>query len=131
MRCSAPTPPRAAASSSRAAPPTGPTAWPAATSRWSRSPATSSTASAAAKPAATTTTKAPVTTTTKAPVTTTTAAPTSSACGGVATLAKTGGGTWTCSFGDEFNDGSLDRTKWTPQKTEGSNYSSMQQDCYM
>ena len=77
---------------------------------------------------ATTTTKAPTTTTT-APTTTTTAAPLT--CGGVPTLPKAGGGTWTCSFDDEFTATTLDRTKWFPQPTDGSGFSSGGQDCYV
>jgi len=34
-------------------------------------------------------------------------------CG--AALPKLGGGTWQCTFADEFNGTSLDRTKWMPQ----------------
>jgi hypothetical protein len=85
----------------------------------------------------TTTTKAPTTTTTAAPTTTTTApsttttAPTTTttttapggACGGVS-IPKATGGTWACSFSDEFDGSVLDRTKWLPQQTATSNYTS-------
>ena len=85
----------------------------------------------------TTTTKAPTTTTTAAPPTSTTApsttttAPTTTTtttvpgdpCGGVS-IPKATGGTWTCSFSDEFDGSALDRTKWLPQQTATSNYTS-------
>ena len=78
------------------------------------------------QPAATTTTVAPTTTTTTAPTTTTTVAPTTTSTtpptADCTTLPKAGGGTWTCSFDDEFNGTSLDRTKWTPQKTASGSF---------
>lgn len=37
-------------------------------------------------------------------------------CGGV-TIAKPGGGTWTCTADDEFNGTALDATSWTPLDT--------------
>jgi beta-glucanase (GH16 family) len=42
-------------------------------------------------------------------------------CGGV-TMQKPGGGTWTCTFDDEFNGTSLDTTKWVVQLTSNSGY---------
>ena len=42
-------------------------------------------------------------------------------CGGTA-IAKPGGGLWQCSFDDEFNATSLDRSEWTPQLTSNSGY---------
>jgi beta-glucanase (GH16 family) len=79
----------------------------------------------------TTTTAAPTTTTT-APTTTTTEPPSGDGpCGGVGTKARSDGGTWTCSFYDEFSGTSLDRTKWLPQTTDGSGFSSGTQDCFM
>lgn len=42
----------------------------------------------------------------------------SSPCG--ASIAKPGGGTWTCTFADDFNGNSLDTTKWTPVLTSWS-----------
>jgi beta-glucanase (GH16 family) len=73
---------------------------------------------------ATTTTTAPTTTTT-APTTTTTAPTTTTTdptapCGG--SLPKAGGGTWQCSWSDEFDGTSLDRTKWLPQTTAASGF---------
>jgi beta-glucanase (GH16 family) len=35
---------------------------------------------------------------------------------------KEGGGTWSCTFADEFSGTELDRSKWTPQVTGGSNF---------
>jgi beta-glucanase (GH16 family) len=70
--------------------------------------------------------------TTTAPSSTSTTATTSNPnalCGGVATLPKAGGGTWTCTWSDEFTGDQLDRTKWRPQTTEGSNFSSNNLDC--
>ena len=81
-------------------------------------------------PEPTTTTTAPSTTTT-APTTTEIPTPGEGPCGGVLTKPRTGGGTWTCSFHDEFSGASLDRTKWVPQKTDGSSFSSGGQDCYV
>ncbi len=50
-------------------------------------------------------------------------------CGG-AVLAKPGGGTWTCSWYDEFNGSSLDRTKWVPQQTAYSSFTTGV-ECFM
>ncbi len=41
---------------------------------------------------------------------------------GAATMAKPGGGTWTCSFDDEFSGTALDTTKWVAQQTANSGY---------
>lgn len=49
------------------------------------------------------------------------AAQTAPYCG--ATLVKPGGGTWQCTFDDEFNSPALDRTKWTPITTAASGLS--------
>ena len=117
-------------------------AWPlaSATSPAGAAPRTTSTATAKCtvlqqllgqcKKPTTTTTVAPSTTTTVAPTTTTTWAP-STACGGYATVPKTGGGVWTCSFGDEFNGTALDRSMWLPQTTKGSGFDSNDHDCFM
>jgi beta-glucanase (GH16 family) len=43
------------------------------------------------------------------------AAPRASDCGGGAVMPATGGGYWHCSFSDEFDGSSLDRSKWLPQ----------------
>jgi beta-glucanase (GH16 family) len=43
-------------------------------------------------------------------------------CG--AALPKPGGGLWECTFADEFNGTSLDRTKWLPQTNFGTGTSS-------
>ena len=78
-----------------------------------------------------TTTTAPTTTTTAATTTTTEPPSGDGPCGGVATKAKATGGTWTCSFYDEFTGDALDRSKWIPQQTNGSGFSSAQKDCYV
>jgi hypothetical protein len=69
------------------------------------------------------------TTTTAPPSTTTTAAPTTSTaptvptttvapdCGGQATVPKPGGGTWSCTFSDDFDGPTLDPAKWIPLAT--------------
>ncbi len=68
-------------------------------------------------PPTTTTTTVPSTTTT-APTTSTTTAPSGPDCG--AAIPKAGGGTWQCTWVDELNGTSLDRTKWIPQTTAAS-----------
>jgi beta-glucanase (GH16 family) len=53
---------------------------------------------------------------------------------GSALIAKPGGGYWQCSFDDEFNGTSLDRSQWTPQTTSTSAYTSGpagSQACYV
>ena len=47
---------------------------------------------------------------------------TSGSDAGCTALPKSGGGTWTCTFDDEFNGTTLDRTKWTPQLTANSGF---------
>lgn len=82
--------------------------------------------------AAQTTTTGPTTTATPSTTTTTTLAPTpTTACGGVPTLPRAGGGVWTCDFNDEFNGTALDRTTWFPQPTKGSGFDSNDHDCFM
>lgn len=71
----------------------------------------------------------PATTTTSTTSTTTTVPGT--ACGGVATEPKSGGGVWTCAWGDEFNGTALTRSLWLPQTTKGSGFSSNGWDCFM
>jgi len=82
----------------------------------------------------TTTTVAPTTTTTVAPTTTTTVAPTTTTTApppdGCESLPKAGGGTWECTFSDEFDGTSLDTSKWTPQTTAASGYHSGP-ECFM
>lgn len=57
----------------------------------------------------------------------TTALP-ASPCG--APVARPGGGTWECTFADDFDGTELDRTKWVPQETEGSGYTS-RNECFL
>jgi beta-glucanase (GH16 family) len=82
----------------------------------------------------TSTTRATTTTASTMPTTTTTAFdpgdPTKE-CGGFTTLPRAGGGTWRCSFDDEFVGTTLDRTKWSPQTTAYTGFSSGGQDCFM
>ena len=54
----------------------------------------------------------------------------SSACGGHPTLPKPGGGTWRCSFDDEFNGTALNTRIWTPQLTATSGFHSGP-ECYV
>jgi beta-glucanase (GH16 family) len=78
--------------------------------------------------------KAPTPTPTPSPTPTPAPSPTptsSTACGGVATLPKAGGGVWTCSFNDEFNGTTLDRSMWLPQPTKGTGFDSNDHDCFM
>lgn len=46
------------------------------------------------------------------------------------TLAKPGGGTWACTFYDNFDGDTLDRTKWVPQ-TDFVNGSDTRYSCYI
>jgi beta-glucanase (GH16 family) len=76
--------------------------------------------------APTTTTTVPPTTTTAAPTTTvapttTTAPPAAGSCGGTPVL-KADGSPWQCSFDDEFDGSSLDRSKWVVQTTAASGF---------
>ncbi len=65
------------------------------------------------------------------------AAPTSNAsnlaspgnCGGVGPDGVSG--SWTCTFDDEFNGTSLDTTKWVPQQTATSGYTSGDTACFV
>jgi beta-glucanase (GH16 family) len=77
----------------------------------------------------TTTTTAQPTTTTAAPTTTTTAPPVDGTCGGTAGL-KDDGSAWQCSFDDEFNGTSVDRSNWLVQTTASSGYHSGQ-ECFV
>jgi beta-glucanase (GH16 family) len=51
------------------------------------------------------------------------------ACG--ARIPKGTGGYWECTFWDDFNGGSLDRTKWIPQQTATSGYLSGPTACFV
>lgn len=51
-------------------------------------------------------------------------------CGGT-TLAKAGGGTWQCTFDDEFDGTALDGTKWIAQQTANSGYANGPTACYV
>ena len=68
---------------------------------------------------------------TPSPTATTPPPATDTACGGVATLPRAGGGVWTCAFNDEFNGTSLDRSMWLPQPTKGTGFDSNDHDCFM
>ena len=52
-----------------------------------------------------------------------TAAPTYT-CGGEVPPARADGSAWVCTYNDEFSSLTLDRTRWTPQKTIGSDFTS-------
>ncbi len=41
------------------------------------------------------------------------------------------GGTWQCTFADEFDGQALDRTKWAPQRTEASGFTSGKTACFV
>ena len=56
------------------------------------------------------------------------APPAPTTCGGEVPAPKPGGGTWTCTFDDEFNTttgdpSALDLDRWIPQTTDNSDYS--------
>lgn len=50
-------------------------------------------------------------------------------CGGVATVPKTGGGTWSCHWSDEFSGSDLDRDVWHVQVSGEGSFDSDDQDC--
>lgn len=54
---------------------------------------------------------------------------TGTGCGG-SLLPKAGGGYWTCSFDDEFDGSALDRSKWVPQTTAASGFTTGV-ECFM
>ena len=54
--------------------------------------------------------------------------PSGPSCGSTE-VTKTDGTPWTCTFGDDFRGTSLDTTKWTPIKTETSQFS--YGDCFL
>ncbi len=54
----------------------------------------------------------------------------SSACGGVSTVARPGGGTWRCTFSDEFSGSAVDPLKWGIVTTKQSGFRSGG-ECYM
>lgn len=51
-------------------------------------------------------------------------------CGGV-TIAKATGGTWQCSFSDEFDGSALDASKWIAQQTATSGYTNGKTACFV
>ena len=51
-------------------------------------------------------------------------------CGG-ATVLTGPDGSWECTFGDEFDGGSLDQSKWIAQRTETSGYTNGQTACFV
>jgi beta-glucanase (GH16 family) len=69
----------------------------------------------------TTTTSTTTSTTEDSTTTTTTTEPVDGDCG---TVANPDGGTWHCTFDDEFDGTSLDRTKWSPQLTAKGSFDS-------
>ncbi|HJR23846.1 MAG TPA: glycoside hydrolase family 16 protein [Acidimicrobiales bacterium] len=77
-----------------------------------------------------TTTTQPTTTTTTTQPTTSTTTPAGPSCGGV-TLAKPTGGSWVCTFTDEFDGMTLDRTRWVPQRTVASGFTAGGVGCFM
>jgi beta-glucanase (GH16 family) len=88
-------------------------------------------------PPPTTTTPSPPTTTSTstAPTATTPPGPQqASACAGTTPPIASPSGSWRCSFDDEFSGTSLDTTKWQPQLTSTSGYSTgplFSQVCYV
>ena len=50
---------------------------------------------------------------------------------GKGTIPKATGGTWQCSFSDDFDGTSLDRGKWVPQRTDNSGYMSGPSACFV
>ena len=98
-----------------------PTTAPAPTTTTTVAPTTTTTVA----PTTTTTAPPPTTTTTTAPPTTTTTAPPtgSGTCGG-ATIAKASGGTWQCTFDDEFDGTTLNAKNWVTQVTSASGFHS-------
>ncbi len=69
-------------------------------------------------PPATTTSTTSTTSSTTTTTTTTTLPPAE----GCVALPKDGGGTWECTFADEFDGSALDRTKWTPHPTSKNSH---------
>jgi beta-glucanase (GH16 family) len=51
------------------------------------------------------------------------------ACG--ARIPKSTGGYWACTFSDDFNGSSLDRSKWVPQRTDTSGYMNGPTACFV
>jgi len=93
---------------------------------WRRSTTTTTQATTTTTQATTTTTQG--TTTTLAPTTTTTAPPAT----GCATqqVLKPDGTPWVCTWSDEFDGTTLDRSKWFPQQTATSGFTSGV-ECFM
>jgi beta-glucanase (GH16 family) len=86
-----------------------------------------------ATPAAASPPAAPPTTTTTTTTTVPTGVPGVDNCGGAAPLGMPGG-SWSCTFDDEFNGSSLDTSKWVVQQTANSSYTtgtSPAQACYV
>ena len=92
-------------------------------------------------PATTTTTSSPTTTTSSSSTTTTSSTSTTTttsttqpptSCSNSAPPIAPPSGSWSCTFDDEFNGTSLDTTKWTPQLTSTSGYTtgSAAEVCY-
>ena len=90
-------------------------------------------------PPTTTTTTPPTSTSTSTTSTSTTTTTTTTAppqdCASSAPPIAPPSGTWTCTFDDEFNGTTLDTTKWQPQLTANSSYTTgtpgVDQVCYL
>jgi beta-glucanase (GH16 family) len=57
-------------------------------------------------------------------------AATAPSCGSTA-IAKSTGGTWQCTFGDDFTGRKVDGQKWLPQRTDTSGYTDGKSSCFV
>jgi beta-glucanase (GH16 family) len=95
------------------------------TCMFGKCPTTTTTSTSTTSTSTTTSTTEPTTTTTGD--TTTTTQPTDGDCGSVP---DPDGGTWHCTFDDEFDGTSLDRTKWVPQLSAKGSFAD-NTECYV